>query len=233
MADIKSAMQQALALAASHPATVAQALDEWEANDAKPAAPTLARAPTPIPTIREATTMTHPYADCTISEQTFNLIRDVPYILMTDALATLTDRGHNIHTTSSLISQMVRQGMVSRDKDDKLTALQKKYTPIQSMKSRAYLAAAAKALKAKKKNKLVKLPREVRVPVFISEQTKVPKGIAALNSTPDVGPVPSTVAPKLMTAEPISKLMTAAQVLETLSIKEAHVLYRELQSMFG
>ena len=233
MADIKSALQQALALAAAHPTTVTQALDEWEADDAKPAAPTLARAPTPVPTIQEATTMTHPYANLTISEQTFNLIRDTPYVLMPRAIELLSARGHNYHTTSSLISQMVRQGMISRDKDDKLSALQKKYTPIQSMKSRAYLAAASKALKTQKKAKAVKKPREVRVPVFIPEQVKVPKGIAALNSTPVAAPAQPTQAPVLVTAEPLSKLMTAAQVLETLSIKEAHVLYRELQTMFG
>ena len=230
MADIKSAMQQALAIAAANPAAVTQALAEWEADDAKPAAPTLARAPTPIPTIQEATTMTDLYADLTISEQTFNLIRDTPYVLMTRAIDLLSARGHNYHTTSSLISQMVRQGMVSRDKDNKLTALQKKYTPIQSMKSRAYLAAASKALKSKKKNKLVKMPREVRVPVFIPEQVKTPKGIAALNSKPVAAPI---AVPTQATAEVPPTHMTAAQVLETLSIKEAHILYRELQTMFG
>ena len=233
MADIKSAMQQALAAAAANPAAVTQALDEWEADDATPAAPSLARAPTPIPTIQEATTMTDLYADLTISEQTFNLIRDTPYVLMTRAVDLLSARGHNYHTTSSLISQMVRQGMVSRDKDNKLTALQKKYTPIQSMKSRAYLAAASKALKAKKKNKLVKMPREIRVPVFTPEHVKTPKGIAALNSTPVAAPAQPTQAPVPVTAEILRVQMTAADVLETLSIKEAHVLYRELQTMFG
>lgn len=218
MADIKSALQQALA--AAQPPAVTSLLSEWESDDANPTAP--APAPASLPTIQQATTMTNFSSDVSISEQTFNLIRDTPYILMADALVELTARGYNIQTTSSLIYQMIKQGMISRDMDGKLTALQKKYTPIQSH-------TAKRIRKSSPKVRLAKMSRGVKVPVFIPEQVKAPKGIAALNSKPAAAPA----QPTLVTAEVLRVQMTAADVLETLSIKEAHVLYRELQSMFG
>ncbi len=217
MADIKSALQQALTSAATN-AAVARAIDEWKSDDTNTAAP----APDPLPTIQEATTMTNQYADLTISEQTFNFIRDTPYVLLPQAIKQLATRGHNVYTTSSLISQMIRKGMISRDKDGKLTALQKKYTPIQSVKSRAYLAAVSK-----RNGKAAKMLWGVHVPAAVEAQVTHTKGIAALNSTPLTTQAQPTVV------APAPKPLTAAQVLESLSIKEAHILYRELQTMFG
>jgi hypothetical protein len=54
----------------------------------------------------------------------------------------------------------------------------------------------------------------------IKKQNGIRAGIATLNAFP-------------AQAAPAPTLLTAKQVLETLSIKEAHMLYRELQTMFG
>jgi hypothetical protein len=214
MADIKSALQQYMArstqthTSASGP--VVQLLDEW-AQEHKPET-TMTQTPTPTPSTPALS----------ISEQTFNLVRDNPYISVTDAVKQLKTRGHLASTTTSLISQMVRSGMMSRDKDNSLSALQKKYTPIQAAPARAHRKERAKAnrvaLAAKRQE------RDIRVKV----RNAASEGIATLTATrAQAAPFPS------ISPDPTPTLLTAKQVLETLSIKEAHMLYRELQTMFG
>jgi len=203
MSDIKSALQQYMArstqthTSASGP--VVQLLDEW-AQEHKPET-TMTQTPTPsTPAL-------------SISEQTFNLVRDNPYISATDAVKQLETRGHLATTTTSLISQMVRSGMMSRDKDNSLSALQKKYTPIQAAPARAHRKERAKAnrvaLAAKRQE------RDIRVKV----RNAASEGIATLTA-------PHTQA---TSRQPT----TIKQVIESLNVKEAHELYRELKTMFG
>lgn len=137
------------------------------------------------------------------SQTVFDYIRSNPYICSADVKDILTAQGFNKSSVDSLIHQMVRVGMISRDKDTKLTALQSKYTPIKSVPTG-------------------KVQHVRKAPI-----RKVPsQGIAALNPAPTPT---TTVAPAPITSAP---LLTAARVLEMLSVKEAHVLYRELQTMF-
>lgn len=207
MSDIKSALQQYMArstqthTSASGP--VVQLLDEW-AQEHKPET-TMTQAPTPTPTPSTPA--------LSISEQTFNLVRDNPYISATDAVKQLETRGHLATTTTSLISQMVRSGMMSRDKDNSLSALQKKYTPIQAAPARAHRKERAKAnrvaLAAKRQE------RDIRVKV----RNAASEGIATLNAA---------------RAQATSRQPTTIkQVIESLNVKEAHELYRELKTMFG
>jgi hypothetical protein len=65
-------------------------------------------------------------------------------------------------------------------------------------------------------------PAKVNIDIVaIKERNGVRAGIATLNA--------SHAQPLAQQAQPL----TAKQVLETLSIKEAHALYRELQTMFS
>lgn len=191
MPDIKTAM--------------ANILNDWAADDT-PFVPKVIP-----PTQPEPTTMNTPTAptlrnfDISVSEQTFNMIRDNPYITIFDAVAKLTAKGLNENSTGSLIYQMIRCGMIGRDKDDRLTALKKKYTPVQTKRN------AGRGV------------RKVRAPYAARTSAGKPEGIAALNAPRAQHTHTTDEAP----------LLTAEQVLKTLSVKEAHALYRELQTMFG
>jgi hypothetical protein len=208
MPDIKTAM--------------ANILNEWAADDT-PFVPKVIPPTQPEPaTMNNQTTSA---SDTSVSEQTFNYILNNPYVTIQKAVEALTARGCNPNSTGSLIYQMIRCGMVSRDKDDKLTALHKRYSPVQTR---------VNALRHARKVKKVRQPSGPRrrelgkatesAPVVLDLRQDKAEGIAALNA-PVAQPTPAAV-----TATP---LMTAEQVLKTLSVKEAHALYRELQTMFG
>lgn len=150
---------------------------------------------------------------------TFDYIKRNPYVTTVDAVKGLELMGYNPASTTSLISQMVKQALFSRDKDGRLTALVKEYRPLKS----------ATALRTKAEGKRAYTRREN--PVMQPAPSKTPEGIAALNA-PVAQPTPPT-APQHTRTTDEAPLLTAEQVLKTLSVKEAHALYRELQTMFG
>jgi hypothetical protein len=203
MSDIKSALQQYIARSTqthtSASAPVVQLLDEW-AQESKPET-TMTQTPTPsTPAL-------------SISEQTFNLVRDNPYISATDAVKQLETRGHLASTTASLISQMVRSGMMSRDKDNNLSALQKKYTPIQAAPARAHRKERAKA------NRVALTAKRQERDIQVKVRNAASEGIATLNAA---------------RAQATSRQPTTIkQVIESLNVKEAHELYCELKTMFS
>lgn len=182
-----------------------------------------------------------------VSQASFNYIKDNPYTTTMQAVAALEQQGFKRGSTLSLYSQMVRQGLLSKDMDGKLTALVKEFRPMKSSSQMAKIDKMVKKVTAKKgrpakktlsaaikqlvdKQVVVKAgyPERqaptVNIDVRAIKNRNTPEGIAALNAT-HAQPTP--------VAAPTPKLLTAAQVLETLSIKEAHILYRELQTMFG
>ncbi len=111
------------------------------------------------------------------SQTVFEYVLNNPHERFSDAVHALVERDIKRETVEALLHQMVRAKMLSRDKDDTLTALQKKYTPIQSTYARR-----------------------------------------------------SAVKPQMFTPVPAS--MTAKQVLETMTVKEAYTLHIALKEMF-
>ena len=156
-------------------------------------------------TTQTATPATKPHLSASVT--IFNFILKNPYMLFADVKEAVVAQGFLESTVETLIYKMLRVGMVSRDMDGKLTALQKKYTSVSAAYTRARGKAKVVAVRGKDKKPRVQPPRK-----------EPSQGIAAL--TPNA--TPNATLP-----------LTAARVLEMLSIKEAHVLYRELQSMFG
>lgn len=184
MPDIQSAMQQAL--------------NDW-ANDLTTTQP-------------ESTPTMTPSESTGTSRATFNFVRDNPYVTATEAVHALVQQGYNPSSTTSLISQMIKQDLFSRDKDGRLTALVKEYRPLKG----------ATALRNERESRL--LDKETKKPPVNIDARAIknrntPEEFAAFNA-----PV---ARPTLATP------MTAEQVLKTLSVKEAFALYRELQTMFG
>lgn len=171
-----------------------------------------------------------------VSQAAFDYVKDNPYTTTMQAIAALEQRGFKKTSLSSLYTQMVRQGQLSKDKDGRLTALIPEYRPLKAVATLRNLG-----LLMRKKNAKPKAPTKAAYPerqaptvnidiVAIKERNAVRAGIATLNASHAQA---GQAAPATPVAAPTPKLLTAAQVLETLSIKEAHILYRELQTMFG
>ena len=210
---------------------VKAALSEWGDDDIPP-------TPTPAPKERH-----YFQATVGVSQAAFNYVKDNPYTTTMQAIAALEQRGFKKSSLSSLYTQMVAQGQLSKDKDGRLTALIPEYRPLKAsatLRNLGLLIKSAAARKNKPKAK-PKAPTKAAYPerqaptvnidiVAIKERNAVRAGIATLNASHAQA---GQAAPATPVAAPTPKLLTAAQVLETLSIKEAHILYRELQTMFG
>ncbi len=144
-----------------------------------------------------------------VTRETFNFVRDNPGHTAKQIKTHMVARGFNDSSVGSLLGQLVRSSMLELHMPSKTyRALTKEYTPIKigTLKRSRMLEKKA----AKKAAQVPKPPHAIA-------------GIATLNA-------PHTQA---TLAQPVSQQLTAKQVLETLSIKEAHMLYRELQTMFG
>jgi len=155
-----------------------------------------------------------------VSQASFNYVRDNPYTTAAQAVKALEKQGFKKSSLTSLYTQMIRQGHLSRDKDGKLTALIPEFRPLKATATLRNMGALLrkKLANTKAPDKADYAPR----PVQTIKQIAVRAGIATLNASH------AQAAPA-----PAPTLLTAKQVLETLSIKEAHMLYRELQTMFG
>lgn len=155
-----------------------------------------------------------------VSQAAFNYVKDNPYTTAVQAVKVLEKQGFKKTSLTSLYTQMIRQKQMSKDKDGKMTALIPEYRPLKSTTTIRNMGAALrkKIANTKAPDKVDYTPRPIQA---IKQQIAVRAGIATLTQPP--------AQPLAQQAQPL----TAKQVLETLSIKEAHVLYRELQTMFG
>lgn len=192
-------------------------LNEWDKDDASLSKPSQAQP--------ELAAKRHYFkATVGVSQASFNYVRDNPYTTAGQAVKALEQQGFKKTSLTSLYTQMVRQGHLSKDKDGKLTALIPEYRPLKASATIRNMGALLrkKLANTKAPDKVDYAPRHSPV----KQQIAVRAGIATLNASP----AQATLAqPLTQQAQPL----TAKQVLETLSIKEAHMLYRELQTMFG
>jgi len=124
-----------------------------------------------------------------ISRAVFDYINEHQGVLVSTVVRDLVDCGYKRTSISSLVSQMVANGLVERTVDGYLWPLVKEYRSLWSVKR-------------KSKRKPAK-----KVPVLVYE--------------------------KELTVAEIPVRTTAKQVMESMSVKEAHALYVELRSMFG
>ena len=155
-----------------------------------------------------------------VSQAAFNYVKDNPYTTAVQAVKVLEKQGFKKTSLTSLYTQMIRQKQMSKDKDGKMTALIPEYRPLKSASTIRNMGAALrkKIANTKAPDKADYISRPIQA---IKQQIAVRAGIATLTQPP--------AQPLAQQAQPL----TAKQVLETLSIKEAHVLYRELQTMFS
>ena len=157
------------------------------------------------PKTTKETTMFKPTNNVTLS--TFNFIRDNSGCARHDAIRMLVLQGHKKSSVSSLIGQMLRQGHIYKDSDGLLRPNAKEYTPIKSAKTIA------------NREKKVKKPKSYKV--ITSKQEA--KGLAALVNEPIA-----------QTFEHRPDIRTSIDVImDTVSLNDAHELYRRLHLYFG
>jgi hypothetical protein len=70
------------------------------------------------------------------SRETFSFIKNNPNLTAKEIVVHMTKRGFKENSTTSLCTQMIRQGMVSRDTRGGLRVMQEEYAPLKSYKKR-------------------------------------------------------------------------------------------------
>jgi hypothetical protein len=105
-----------------------------------------------------------------VSQDTFNFIRDNSGCTRTDTVRLLVMKGHKKSSVSSLIGQMLRQGLIWKDGDNLLRPNAKEYAPIKSART-----LANQAKKAAEKSSKLKTSKKYK-----TKPVPVPAGIASL-----------------------------------------------------
>ena len=137
------------------------------------------------------------------SRETFAFIKNNPDLKASEIVAHMVKRGFKENSTTSLCTQMVRQGLVSKTPQGGLRVIVDEYAPLKSYK---------------KKDKKVKV-----------QKTEKPKkevaGLAALAPQDKVDTSRSTIV--------LNRNWTAQGVVDKLSVMQARELYDLLKKIFG
>ena len=158
-----------------------------------------------------------------VTRETFNFVRDNPGLRAKQIIERMVARNFNASSVGSLLGQLARNSLVALDRNTRTYhAIAEQYVPIKVSTLKASREAEKKAARA--------AARAAKKAVQ-STQPKVEDVVQpVVEKEYDAPAIPT---PAATTAEEPPMHLTAAKVLETLSIKEAHILYRELQTMFG
>jgi predicted transcriptional regulator len=184
---------------------MSKVLNAWEQDEHD----TLARPMIPMPDGRVVFGITN-----NVSRETFNFVKNNPAQTHQTVTEALAKRGFKKTSVASLLTQFVKQGMLSRDEDGVYYAEAEEYSPLK----------ATKKFKAegKRKSKIVKSPRSHGI-AALKVEPKLKKKEASLT-----GVIPSAVpAPVVTTA------WDAETIISNIGLKQAHALYKELGKYFG
>lgn len=165
-----------------------QALSEWEP---------------PAPVATPAPAKSHFAVTNNVTRITFEYVRDNPGKTRIEINKELEAKGFNAGSVSSLLGQMLKQGML-RENAHLLYATTNEYTPIKSSKKLKAMAAKPQEQQRKKV-------------VLINKRTG-----EVIGAAPKVEPTPQ-----------INSAWDAEVMLNNLSIKQARALYDELRKIFG
>jgi hypothetical protein len=138
------------------------------------------------------------------SRETFSFIKNNPNLTAKEIVVHMTKRGFKENSTTSLCTQMIRQGMVSRDTRGGLRVMQDEYAPLKSYKKR-------EKIKAEK--------------VKFGKPEEKSAGLAALAPQDKVDTSRSTIV--------LTRNWTAQGVVDKLSVMQARALYDLLKQVFG
>jgi hypothetical protein len=180
---------------------MSKVLNAWEKDEHD----TLARPMVPLPDGRVVFGITN-----NVSRETFNFVKNNPAQSYTTIVEAMAKRGFKKTSVASLLTQFVKQRLISRDEDGVYYAEVEEYSPLKSTKK---LRAEGKS-----KTKIVKAPRS--------------QGIAALKVEPKLKKM-TGVIPSAMPAPVITTAWDAETIISNIGLKQAHKLFLELQTYFG
>jgi hypothetical protein len=139
------------------------------------------------------------------SRASFEIVRDDPGLPKAQYIRKLEALGHKKSSTSSLLSQMVRQGHLWVDSSGCLRPNQKEYKALKSattLKNKTKKATPAKTSKV-----ITSTPKTNGIDALVAEHTEVVRQLS-LRSKVDT-------------------------ILDEISLSDAHALYRHLHQYFG
>jgi hypothetical protein len=139
-----------------------------------------------------------------VTKATFNFIRDNSGCARHDAIRLLVQKGHKKSSVSSLIGQMLRQGLIWQGGDGALYPNAKEYAPIKSART-----LANQAKKAAEKSSKLKTSKKYK-----TKEVPVPAGITSLVSD-------------------LKAIDRVQEIMNTISLPEAKRLYNSLATYFG
>jgi hypothetical protein len=186
-------------------------LNQWEEGErsAQPATP----APTPAP---EAPPRSPFQITNNLSRATFQEIKNHP-ASRSLINARLVAKGYKIGSVSSIVGQMLRNGLVQADDEGVLHVTVPEYAPLKNSKTLQNM---------KKKTKQKKLLVDVRKKTVRVEEKRpvsssVGAGIAAIPMRPKDPPPPALLP------------WSVREILEMLDVLQARAVYDELKKIFG
>lgn len=138
------------------------------------------------------------------SRETFAFIKNNPNLTAKEIVVHMTKRGFKKNSTTSLCTQMLRQGMVSRDTRGGLRVVVDEYAPLRSYK---------------------KCEKERIEKVKFGKPEEKSAGLAALAPQDKVDTSRSTIV--------LTRNWTAQGVVDKLSVMQARELYDLLKKIFG
>ncbi len=144
------------------------------------------------------------------SRAAFEIVRDDPGLLKKEYIRKLEAMGHKKASTSSLLSQMIRQGQIWVGSGGALRANQKEYKPLKT--SKTFTNQEAK----------VKKPKTSKV------RTSEPSAEALTAAATAMGGI------NMLIDHDHTPIRTSIDVImDTVSLNDAHELYRRLHLYFG
>lgn len=211
MPDIKTAFEKAFAQTKAH---VEQPIPtEWDDE-------------TPNATITEVNTM---QADATntgrtyfkttnnVTRETFDFVRNNPGYSRTTAAEMLAAKGFKKASTSSLLGQMIKQGLL-REKDGGVFANQTEYTPLKTSKRKQ----AAPAKEAPAKRQYVKRNAAAKAAAYEAHENYNPYAFDAVRNTARVASTNTLLAEEF----------DAQKFVDGMTFKQAKAVYDVLSKVF-
>jgi hypothetical protein len=200
MPDLKTALQSAL--------------NEWNQPETTPVQTNTAPTPTPASNSTYTPTKDGRYFSRTtdVTRATFEYVRDNPHRVTREVVQVLGAQGHNPSSVSSILSQMARTGLITRESDGTYWTHAREYTPVK--------------LSALRRDRKPTKPKAAK-PKAVQPKAEAPKVEA---------PKPKVVLTRKEAAPAPAPAPAAYDVdalIATLTIAQARDLFAALKRMFA
>jgi hypothetical protein len=198
MPDIKTALEKALA----------QTVNAWAADDEA--------QQTIQPPKEQAVPKQYFQTTNNVTRVTFDFVRNNPAMTRTEVGKELAKQGFNNKSVSSLLGQMLRQGML-RETNKLLYANANEYTPIKASSTKKVQQAPAP------------MPERKRVTIVNTRTGEVIPPVPRMG----IASLPATQMTTALHTTPVERPWETSDVIDKLTVRQAMAVYSELRNIFG